>query len=144
MSLEALLLSTLYWVSPIGREAVVLIATFGAIGADPLARRLGLQSRYQLGRILAHDGLPPLQELKAWIRVVGWVLEWEQGGISLCRSALNRDIDPAICYRLVKRLTSLPWTEVRCRGLAWTLLRLRDRCRPPEAASVLERAARWA
>ncbi len=141
MPLEALLLSTLHWMSPTGREAVVLLATFGAIGAEPLARRLGLHSRYQLWRILAHDGLPPLQELRSWIRIVGWVLEWEQGGISLCRSALNRGIDPAICYRLVKRLTGMLWTRVRCRGLAWTLLQMRERCRPPDVASVLERAA---
>jgi len=140
MSLEALLLSTLSWISPTSREAVVLLATFGAMGADPLARRLGLQSRFQLGRILAHDGLPPLQELKSWIRVVGWVLEWERKGISLCRSALGRDIDPAICYRLVRRLTGVPWTEVRYRGLAWTLLQLRERCRLPEEPSLLKRA----
>jgi hypothetical protein len=142
MSLEALLLSTLFWLSPRSREVVVLLVTFGAMGADSLAKRLGLTSRYQLGRILAHDGLPPLQELKSWIRVVGWVLEWEQRGTSLCRSALSRDIDPAVCYRRVKELTGSSWTEVRRRGLAWSLLQLRDRCRPP--ADVLARAGRTA
>jgi len=141
MSLEALLVSTLHWVSPTGREAVVLLANFGAVGAEQLAHRLGLQTRYQLARILAQDGLPPLQELKAWIRIVGWVLEWERERMSLCRSALNRDIDPAVCYRLVKRLTGASWTQVRTRGLAWTLLQLRERCRPPEVASASERAA---
>ena len=100
-----------------------------------------LVSTLQLARILAHDGLPPLQELKAWIRIVGWVLEWEWERMSLCRSALNHDIDPAVCYRLVKRLTGASWTQVRTRGLAWTLLQLRERCRPPEVASASERAA---
>ena len=131
--LATLLAGTLHWISPAARAAVEALVAAGGLsgGADVFARRLRLPNRHFLRRILASDGLPPLQDLGAWIRLLSWVFEWEQHGTSLGRSALAQGLDPAVCYRLVKRVTGAGWREVRSRGIASLLLNLRDRCRVP-------------
>lgn len=140
--LPALLLATLHWISPVSRQVVETLAGFGgAFGADLLARRLGLRTRHRLARMLARDGLPPLQELRSWIRLVAWVLEWEGVRASLFRTAIAQDLDPAACYRVDKKLTRASWTEVRSRGVAWVVLKLGDRCHVPRRTPRKQRAA---
>lgn len=114
-----------------GQEVLAALADCsGAFGSAPFfAARLGLRDRHQLARVLAWERLPPLQELEAWIRMLGWMLEWEQHGTALCQLALRAGADPAAYYRTVRRLTGLHWSELRLRGMAWVLWRLRERCR---------------
>ncbi len=130
-SLATLLQGTLHWVSPSGRAVLVALATCGGVyGTAPLfAVRVGFRDRHHLARALARDGLPALEELAAWVRTAAWVMHSEQYGTPLHRLAIQAGIDPAICYRTVRRLTSANWGEVRERGVAWVLEQLRARCR---------------
>src|SRR2546430_552574 len=43
--------------------------------AGELAAMVGMHSRYQLARLLRREGLPPLEELAAWARVLYWMHE---------------------------------------------------------------------
>lgn len=133
--ITVLVCNTLHWVSPAGRAVIAALADCGgAFGTAPFfASRLGFRDRHQLARLLAYEGLPPLQELAAWIRVLGWLLEWEQRGTALCRLALRCCADPAAYYHTVNRLTGLSWSEVRRRGVAWVLWQLREQCEAARA-----------
>lgn len=91
-------------------------------GADSFARSVGLRNRDQLRRILIADGLPCLEDLAAWIRVLGWTIDSEASGVALSRAALRIGKDPRSCYRTVKRLTGRNWGEVRSFGSSWLLL----------------------
>jgi hypothetical protein len=126
-------------VSRSGRDVIdLLIEERGCFGsADRLARLVGLRNRHQLAYTLRGDGLPQLQRLAGWIRLLLWVAEYESEGISLCRSSLDEARDPAFRYRLVKRITGLEWTVVRARGLVWLVYEFVGRCSP----SVRERDA---
>lgn len=121
----------------------VLAATEGRPGAvDLFARQLGLTSRHQLARLLHREGLPPFQELLGWSRLLTWLERWETTGMSLCRCAIEMGVDPAACYRLVRRLTGLPWTEVRRRGTVWIVLVLSERAVPRTAPLRVARRVR--
>lgn len=139
-----LLSGTLYWVSLRTRAVLdALVACDGEFGrARFFAVRLGFRDRHQLARVLAREGLPPLEELAAWIRVIRWVLSWEQDRTALSELALGGGADPAVCYRTVRRLTGANWRDVRARGLAWALDRLRDRCRIPGEVTTAASVAR--
>jgi len=76
-----------------------------------------------------------------WSRLLTWLERWETSGMALCRCAFEMGIDPAGCYRLVRRLTGLPWTEVRRRGTAWIVLVLNERAVTRTAVSVVGRRA---
>jgi hypothetical protein len=97
--------------------------------ADLFAVSVGIRNRYQLGRILHREGLPCLEELAAWIRLLNWVTAWEASGVPLSRSALSSLRDPSPMFRLVERLTGQTWTQVRSRGSEWVFLQLLERCR---------------
>jgi len=131
--LAALMLATLHWISPATREVVIQLSTFQGIRTDVLARHITRRSRHQIARILAHDGLPCLKKLRMWVRLTGWLLQWESEQTSLYRLAIAQDMDPAACYRAVKKLTGLSWRSARARGLAWLLGELGKSCRPPIA-----------
>ena len=122
--------SDLHWISAPIPRVIQLLATLGSreVAGHRLAKLSGLANRHQLARALARDGLPGLAELRSWIRLVGWVLEWESDRSSLYRMAIAQDLNPAVCYRMIKRLTGSGWGEVRTRGVTWVLLQLRDRC----------------
>lgn len=131
MHSAALMAETFHWISPECRRVVDALAMPGVV-ADPgsLAKHLGLRTRHQLARGLTRDGLPPFENLRAWIRIVRWVLAWEDQGTSLFRSAVSEGLDPAVCYRTVKRLTGAAWVRralPRCRlgprGAARSLFR---------------------
>lgn len=93
-----------------------------------LAQWLGFHDRYQLARALRREGLPPLEVIGGWARTLYWMSEAECSGKSLHELAERERVDPAIAYRLVRRITGRRWSEVRREGLAVTLLRFRDRC----------------
>src|SRR2546427_3173038 len=100
-----------------------------ASSAGEIAAWVGLRDRHQLARGLRRDGLPPLEQLAGWARVLYWVLEAESGDRSLLELARREQLDPAVAYRLVHRVTGLRWSQVRRAGLAAMLARFRERCR---------------
>jgi DNA-binding phage protein len=107
-----------------------LAAVRGQIGsAHFVARHVGLASRHQLHRRLRHDGLPPIDALAAWVRILAWVTEAEHTHRSLFDIAIRAGLDPPTCYRTVTRITHEHWSTVCKNGSAWVLLRLIDECR---------------
>ncbi len=102
------------------------------VNSTTLARRVGLRDRHQLDRLLHNEGLPTYKELAGWIRVLMWVVEWEQSGMALSTSALNAGLSPEAYGRTVVRVTGSSWTEVRSRGSTWVLLELARRCHPAQ------------
>jgi hypothetical protein len=96
--------------------------------SEELASWLGFHDRYQLARALRRDGLPPLEVIGGWARTLYWMTEAEASGKSLRELAERERLDPAVAYRLVRRVTGRRWSEVRRDGLAVTMLRFRDRC----------------
>lgn len=95
--------------------------------ARDVATWAGLRDRYQLARVLRRDGLPPLEELAGWTRVLYWMLEAESSGASLRQLAQREQSDPAVAYRLVQRVTGVTWSQAQRAGLSVTLLHLRER-----------------
>ncbi len=93
--------------------------------AGDVATFLGLRTRHQVARTLRRASLPPLEELAAWTRLFYWVLQSEQTGASLLALARQSHIEPATCYRLVRRLMGQPWSLVRRGGIAGAILRFR-------------------
>ena len=121
--------------APARRVLDELVVRHGYPGrAVEFARSLGLRNRFQLARLLQQEGLPVLEELAGWIRVLLWLADWEATGTSLSRTALDHIRDPAVCYRTVERITGFPWSCVRQRGFDWVLLTLVSRCLPPASA----------
>src|SRR2546425_11762938 len=99
-------------------EAILLAE--GSIGSAQLvAQKLGFRNRFQLARLLKREGLPPLHRLAAWTTILSWVRTAEREGACLFRLAFRWHRHPAACYRLVKEVTGLPWTEARRRGSGW-------------------------
>jgi hypothetical protein len=129
-SLSTVLLAAFPHVPHVGRHVMQTLAeSRGRIGgADFVAARVGLRNRHQLARALRRDGLPQFEQLCAWICVMEWIAEWEHGQISLFKLASSTDLAPPTCYRMVKRLTGVTWTEARQRGLAWVLSEFSHSC----------------
>jgi len=134
-----------------------LLSALGCLNGHPpcpkeLAEWLGFHDRYQLARALRREGLPPLEVIGGWARTLYWVLEAETSGLSLRELAEREHIDPAVAYRLVRRVTGHRWSEVRRDGLAVAVLQFRDRCAngkahvarlsPPLALAVGDRSMR--
>src|SRR5258706_7796151 len=93
--------------------------------AGDVATFLGLRTRHQVARTLRRASLPPLEELAAWTRLFYWVFQSEQTGASLLALARESRLEPATCYRLVRRLMGQPWSRVRRGGIAGAILRFR-------------------
>lgn len=111
-----------------------LVASRGVFrSADGFARRTGVRNRHQLAYHLRRNGLPPLERLGAWIRIMCWVVEYETSAATICDSSLKEGRDPAYGYRLVTRLTGQSWTRVRQLGLVWVMQRFFEACHPPSA-----------
>jgi len=123
----------LWWLRPRTRALLqVLVCRRGTFGsADSIAQLIGLRSRHQLAYLLGVEGLPTLQRLASWIRLLTWLSDYESQGMTLCRSSLNEAKDPSFRYRLVKRLTAEEWTVVRSRGLIWLLEEFMAQCCSP-------------
>jgi len=118
--------------------------------AGELAAMVGMHSRYQLARLLRREGLPPLEELAAWARVLYWKHETDARRGSLRELARRAGVDTATPYRVVRRVTGRRWSELQRTGLATALRQFRDRAvrscgprptrrdaRPPRRASPL-------
>jgi hypothetical protein len=110
-----------------------LLSALGCVNGHPpcsqeLAQWLGFHDRYQFARALRRDGLPPLEVIGGWARTLYWMSEAETSGKSLRELAERERLDPAVAYRLVRRVTGRRWSEVRREGLAVTMLRFRDHC----------------
>ena len=128
--LTSLLQTALPRLSPASRAVV---STLGCLnGNTPSARDVaawvGLRDRYQLARALRRDGLPPLEDLTRWARVLYWMLEAESSGATLRQLAQRERLDPAAAYRLVHQVTGRPWVQARNAGLHAAVLQLRERC----------------
>lgn len=139
--LAVMLDAGLPWLSPSARSVVHRLVqqrgTYDA--ADDFATSVGLRHRHQLRYCLARNGLPGLQPLSAWVRVLTWTLEHELGGPSLSQAALEEAADPSVRYRLVKRLTGVEWRAVRLRGSGWVLHQFLDHCHDPRRTRRAER-----
>src|SRR5712671_1802533 len=131
LQLTSLLQDTLPHLSYNGRA---LISALGCVngrapGSQELASWLGFHDRYQLARAMRREGLPPLETLGGWARTLYWLLESETNGSTLRELAEHDHVDPAVAYRLIRRVTGRRWSEIRREGLGLALLQFRDQCR---------------
>lgn len=106
--------------------------------AHQVAADVGLGDRYRLAHRLKAEGLPPLRELTAWVRVLLWVVAWEQSGTSLAQQASREGRYASQYYREVRRVTGLGWYQVRERGSGWVLTELRKRWASSETAAAAQ------
>src|SRR6267142_2155927 len=131
LQLTSLLQDTLPHLSYNGRA---LISALGCVngrtpGSQELASWLGFHDRYQLARAMRREGLPPLETLGGWARTLYWLLESETSGATLRKLAERDNLDPAVAYRLIRRITGRRWSEIRRDGMALAFLRFREKCR---------------
>jgi len=131
LQLTSLLQDTLPHLSYKGRAVLSALGCVNgrAPGSAELAAWLGFHDRYQFARAMRREGLPPLETLGGWARTLYWLLESESSGATLRELAERDQLDPAVAYRLVRRVTGRRWSEIRRAGLALTLLHFRDQCR---------------
>jgi len=111
-----------------------ILSALGCVNGRPssiteLATWLGFHDRYQLARALRREGLPPLETLSGWTRTLYWIIESQSTGVTLRELARRESLDPAVAYRLVRRVTGRRWSDVCEEGLNGALLGFRDRCR---------------
>jgi hypothetical protein len=114
--------------TPDGQRIVLAVAACAGDvpSADEFAAELQFDNRHQMARALMRAGLPPLEHIAGWAMVLGWTLRAEQHGTTLFEIALERSRDPAVCYRLVKRLSGKVWTEVTALGSTWVITTIRQ------------------
>jgi hypothetical protein len=136
--LENLLDCSLAGLSPAGHAVIHAITRSRGrfVTSTALAASLGLRDRHTLDRLLQSEGLPSYKQLSGWIRVLGWVLEWERARVALSSSALEEGLNAEVYGRTVQRVSGLTWTEIRARGSTWVLLELVGRCRPTTITTV--------
>src|SRR5438552_17727194 len=126
------------WLLPDARAIVRCLVTSRGVfrSASRFSRSIGARNRHELAHILRKAGLPPLERLGGWIRIMFWVVEYEVNGTTICNSSLTQGSYPASRYRLVSRLTGHQWTKVRKLGLVWLLEQFLKACRPPAIAEA--------
>ena len=136
LALASMVQNALPWLSPEGRAVVnTLVCDNGRIGSiHMLCERIGLRSRYQLGRLLQREGLPPYEELAGWICVLHWMLRADAGvGRGRLRSLAGVSrTSIATSYRLVRRVTGQCWKDLRSAGTAEVLRLFQERTHPPK------------
>ena len=143
LPLTTLLHTALPHLTAQARAVVSVLAAFNghAPPAGELAAMVGMHSRYQLARLLRREGLPPLEELAAWARVLYWKHETDARRGSLRELARRAGVDTATAYRVVRRVTGRRWSELQRTGLATALRQFRDRCTILRAAADAPRRA---
>lgn len=114
--------------SPAGRAVVLEIAECEGlfVSSTALAGLLGLRDRHALRRLLRDEGLPSYSQLAGWIRVVIWVVRYEERGVSLSEQALTMGCEPRSYYRTVRSVTGCTWREIRSRGSTWMACELEE------------------
>lgn len=134
--MHRLIVGALSYLSPASNTLLeTLIACRGhSRDATTFARNARYENRYVLYRQLKHDGLPPIRDLAAWIKVLLWLQDAEAGRTSLFRLALDGDDQPETCYRLVHRITGLTWVQAKREGFDLMLARFLDHCRERRSA----------
>src|SRR2546422_5698961 len=142
LQLTSLLQDTLPHLSYSGRA---LMSALGCVngrapGSQELASWLGFHDRYQLARALKREGLPPMETLGGWTRTLYWIIESQSSGATLRELARREHLDPAVAYRLVRRITGRRWSEMRRAGLHGALLSFRDHCRSCAGTATRRRA----
>ena len=115
LPLATALLGSMPWLSPRGKAAInFLVCDNGrAASAERLASSLGLRNRFQLARLLRSEGLPPYDDLTAWVSLLYWRQEAERTDSTLVDLAERAHITAETSYRLVRRITGLRWSDVR-------------------------------
>src|SRR5881398_1932692 len=143
LPLTALLETNLPRLSRNGRAIVGALGCFNGKPQSPsqVASLIGLRTRFQLARALRREGLPPLEELAAWTRVLYWKHETDARRGSLRELARRAGVDTATAYRVVRRVTGRRWSELQRTGLATALRQFRDRCTILRAAADAPRRA---
>src|SRR5258706_9306924 len=131
LQLTSLLQDTLPHLSYNGRALISALGWYNGRTPGPkeLASWLGFHDRYQLAGAMRREGLPPLETLGGWARTLYWLLESETSGATLRKLAERDNLDPAVAYRLIRRITGRRWSEIRRDGMALALLRFREKCR---------------
>jgi hypothetical protein len=130
-ALRRLLLAALPLSSSESVRLVEALARSGGLvhDAQRFATDIGMGSRYRVARVLRREGLPQLEELAAWVRVMRWLVLWQSRSGSLSRMALDDGLETSVCCRTIRRLTGVTWTEARERGPEWAVILLVERCR---------------
>ncbi|HEX9217942.1 MAG TPA: hypothetical protein VF864_13280, partial [Gemmatimonadales bacterium] len=142
LQLTNLLHTTLPHLSVDGRA---LLSALGCVNGRPtsisdLAQWLGFHDRYQLARALRREGLPPMETLGGWTRTLYWIIESQTSGVTLRELARRERLDPAVAYRLVRRITGRRWSDISHAGLPEALLSFRDHCRGRASAAQIRQA----
>ncbi len=116
--------------SPIGRDIMTLLADAGGgfECPDSVATDLHLRDRHHLARVLKREGLPQIEELSAWIKVLRLLEDWEVTHRSLYSMAIDATFYPPTCYRMVKRITGKTWRQACDDGFGIMLVRFVSRC----------------
>jgi hypothetical protein len=145
LQLTNLLHSSLPHVSLKGRALLSALACVNGHPASSteLAHWLGFHDRYQLARALKREGLPPVGTLGAWTRTLYWIIESQATGATLRELARRENLDPAVAYKLIRRVTGRRWSEIRRDGLTGAILSFRDRCRSQDGGPTLPAFALW-
>ncbi len=97
--------------------------------ASHFAVRCGYRNRDQLRHALERAGLPGIEVLGQWSRILAWTRESQASGLSLCHLTTQRGEDVSAAYRLVHDLTWHPWSQVRANGLEWLVGWMQERKR---------------
>ena len=144
LPLASAMLNRLPWLSAQGRAAINVVACENGRtrSAHVFAARLGLRTRFQLARLLHREGMPPYEVLTGWASVLYWMLEADRTGVTLLALARRSHLDPAMSYRLIRRLTGLRWSELRRLGTSEVLRRFLKLCRPGRSGQT-DHGRRW-
>src|SRR2546423_11531883 len=107
LPLTRLLQTALPHLTPATRAVMSALGCFNGAArpASEIAALIGMRSRYQLARALRREGLPSLEELAGWARVLYWMCEATSARTSLRELAQRAHIDTATAYRLGRRPT---------------------------------------
>jgi DNA-binding beta-propeller fold protein YncE len=144
LPLTTLLQTALPHLNPGTRAVVSALGCFNGDTppASKIAALVGMRSRYQLARALRREGLPSLEELAGWARVLYWMEEARSARISLRELSRRADIDTATAYRLVRRVTGRRWSELQRTGMATVTLQFQRWCRACTAGAGPRRRPR--
>ena len=111
------------------RALLVELAATDSATAGTVAVKIGFKSRFALAHRLRCAALPPLTDLRAMMRVLTWTQHWKVEGTTLARQAFREGRDPAVCYRMVRRVTGRGWRDFRGAEFAAVAVELATRSR---------------